>query len=351
MFEDVPRLDGTGDVQNAGSVNIIYGSAAGLTDAGNQFWTQNSPGIQDEANEGDLMGRALGSGDLNADGFEDLAIGIRGENVNGQNNAGAFAVLYGSAAGLSANGNQLWTQDSPDILEEAQKEDWLGRTGVTAGDFNADGYDDVAVGALQDDVDGVINAGVVNVLYGSPDGLTSNGNQLFTENTEGSNSDGASYGDRFGRTVEAADFNGDGFEDLAVGISNERVGRFKSAGATVILYGSAAGLTEDGNQWWNQDSPGILDHAEIADSFDGRVPDVGDANGDGYADICIGVFKENLEGSTTIEDAGAMNVIYGGPAGLAADAGPGNQFWNLQSPGIRGVAHNQDAYAQSNVGC
>jgi hypothetical protein len=40
-------------------VNIIYGSGSGLTDAGNQFWSQDSPGIKGVAEEGDLFGFAL----------------------------------------------------------------------------------------------------------------------------------------------------------------------------------------------------------------------------------------------------------------------------------------------------
>jgi hypothetical protein len=267
--------------------------------------------------------------------------------VDGIIDAGALAVLYGSATGLTADGNQFWSQNSPDILDDAEKSDWMGRTGVTGGDFNGDGFDDVAVGALQDSVDAFGKAGVVNVIYGSVDGLTSAGNQLFSENSPGSVSDGAETGDRFGRTVESADFNADGYKDLAIGISNENVGPALSAGAMVTLYGSAAGLTMDGNQYWTQDSPGILDQAENGDGFDGRVPDFGDMNGDGYADIAVGVFKESLEGETTIRAAGAMNVIYGSAAGLTD---VGNQFWNLDSPGIKGTAEEIDAFGQSNVG-
>jgi hypothetical protein len=348
-FEDVFKLDGSSQVQNAGATDVLYGTADGLTTIGAQFWTQNTPGIQGTAGFGDLMGRALGSADFNGDGYADLAIGIRGEKVGGQGMAGACAVLYGSPVGLTAEGNQLWTQDSPGILDQAERNDWLGRTGVTGGDFNGDGFGDLAVGALQDSVGSVPRAGVVNVIYGSGDGLNADGNQEFDENTPGNVTDGAENGDRFGRTVEAADFNGDGFQDLAVGISNEDIGSILAAGAAQVLYGSADGLTEVGNQFWNQDSPGVLDQAEAADSFDGRVPDVGDHNGDGFADIAIGVFKEDLEeDSGTIADAGGIEVLYGSAGvGLTSD---GNQFWTLDSPGVKGDAQAGDSYGQSNVG-
>jgi hypothetical protein len=45
-----------------------------------------------------------------------------------------------------------------------------------------------------------------------------------------------------------------------------------------------------------------------------------------------------------------MNVIYGGPGGLDANAGPGNQFWSLASPGIKGNPEDRDAFGQSNMG-
>jgi hypothetical protein len=299
----------------------------------------------------DLFARAAGSGDFNGDGFDELAIGIAHKMVDGLAQAGAFSVFYGSAAGLTSTGNQYWTENSPGLPAAAEAKAWLGRTGVAGGDFNADGFDDIAVGALQHSVDGVPKAGEVDVLYGSAAGLTATGSQLFTENSPGSVSDGAQFGDRYGRTVESADANCDGYADLSVGISHEGIEQSLApgAGAMVMLYGSpGVGLTETGNQFWHQDSPGILDQAEPQDNFDGRVPDFGDMNGDGCADIAVGAFKEDLEGQTTIADAGAMNVFYGSPGVGLTDVG--NQFWSLASPGIKGNPEARDAFGQSNVG-
>src|SRR5213596_1488996 len=63
------------------------------------------------------------------------------------------------------------------------------------------------------------------------------------------------------------DFNGDGFEDLAISAFAEDVGTIVDAGAVQVMYGSAAGLSATGNQFWTQDSPGILDQAETQDLF------------------------------------------------------------------------------------
>jgi hypothetical protein len=64
-----------------------------------------------------------------------------------------------------------------------------------------------------------------------------------------------------------ADFNGDGKDDLAIGVPLEDIGASEGAGAVNIIYGSTSGLTSEDNQFWNQDSSGIQGKAEDGDSF------------------------------------------------------------------------------------
>jgi FG-GAP repeat len=64
-----------------------------------------------------------------------------------------------------------------------------------------------------------------------------------------------------------SDFDGDGFDDLAIGVPREGVGEILNAGAVNLLFGSANGLTAVGDQLWHQDSPGVLDTAENSDHF------------------------------------------------------------------------------------
>ena len=49
-----------------------------------------------------------------------------------------------------------------------------------------------------------------------------------------------------------SDFNGDGFDDLAIGVPEEGFRRARSAGAVSVVYGSATGITTDGSQFWRQ---------------------------------------------------------------------------------------------------
>jgi hypothetical protein len=146
-----------GENNQAGGVNVLYGSVNGLKTQGNQFWTQNSFGIADYSEAGDRFGASLTTGDFNKDGFTDLAIGAPGEN----NNAGQSHILYGSAVGLRYNNSQLWSQNSLGIAGISATNDGFGSS-MTAADFDGDGFADLAVG-----VPGDAGIGSVQVLQGS----------------------------------------------------------------------------------------------------------------------------------------------------------------------------------------
>jgi FG-GAP repeat len=134
-----------------------------------------------------------------------------------------------------------------------------------------------------------------------------------------------------------ADFNGDGFADLAVGVPDEDVGTITNAGAVNVLYGSGTGLSAAGNQLWHQDSGGILDGAEADDIF-GWALAAGDFNGDGFADLAVGVPGESVG---TISFAGVVNVLYGSGSGLSAT---GNQLWHQDRSGVADVAEADDHF-------
>jgi hypothetical protein len=86
-------------------VNVVYGTAGGLTGAGSQLFTQNNPGVPGASEPGDGFGAALAVGDFDGDGFADLAVGVSFEDVGATANGGAANVLYGTAAGLTGSGS------------------------------------------------------------------------------------------------------------------------------------------------------------------------------------------------------------------------------------------------------
>lgn len=312
----VPLEDTPGD---SGVVNVIYGSPSGLTAAGNQVWSQNSDGIADTREAEDNFGHAMAATDFDGDGFADLAIGVHYENLTSHEDAGAVNVIYGSPQGLTSGGNQFWHQGSPGIRGSPERGDYFAFS-LAAGDFDGDGFGDLGLGVPGED--SPLDYGAANVIYGSDSGLTAAGNQVWSQNSSGIQGTGEAF-DFFGYAVTAGDFGGDGFDDLAVGVPFEDLGTKANAGGVTVIYGTADGLRSTANQFWSQDSSGIVDKGEARDEF-GFAVAAGDFNGDQAGDLsddlAIGVPGEDLP-----TNAGRVAVIYAGSSRLSSD---GDQLWS-----------------------
>jgi len=341
-------LEDVGTVADAGSINVLYGTTTGLSASSNQFWNQNSPGVEDRAETDDWFGTALAAGDYNGDGFADLAIGAASEGLGAIADAGAVHVLYGSAVGLSATitPDQFWTQDSPDVEENAEQGDEFGNA-LAAGDFNGDGFVDLAIGVPHESVGISTDAGGVNVLYGSTSGLSATfvADQFWSQDTTFVE-DGAEPFDEFGVSLAAADFAHSTHADLAIGVWQEDIGPVADAGAVNVIYGSTAGLSavEFPDQFLSQDTPNVEDAAEQSDEFGFAL--AGADFGLGVkSDLAIGVPGENILTRTgNLIDAGGVNVLYGGSSGISTT---GNQFWSQNSPNVEEVSETGDAFGQS----
>ena len=162
---------------------MIYGSAGGL-DAGATaavLITQNTPNVVGSAEENDRFGSALAAGDVTGDGRSDLAIGVPGENGPAiypsqviAGGAGAVSFLRGSSTGLTGSQSQIWSQDSPGVDGVAQSTDQFGAALVMAPLDNGN-LMDVAIGAPEDSISSIENAGSVTILLGRSTGLSTSG--------------------------------------------------------------------------------------------------------------------------------------------------------------------------------
>ena len=333
----VPDEDISGQA-DAGAVHVLYGSSEGIRSSGDQFWHQDSSGVNDLAEAGDRFGAALAAGDFNGDGRDDLAIGVPGEDFGFLTDAGIVSVLYGSSSKLRSSGDQVWNQDKDGINGVSNDFDGFGSS-LASGNFNGDDFDDLAIGVPGEDINFQADAGAVNVLYGSSQKLRKNQDQYWHQDSTSIN-DLAEGGDAFGTSLITGDFNGDGRDDLAIAVPLEDVGPIIDAGAVHVLYGKSTGLSSSGDQLWQQDAAGILDAAEDQDQF-GNAIIAGDFDNDGFDDLAVGIEKEDLD---IKDDAGAVHIIYGSSSKLSAS---GDQLWHQDSAGVIESNQNFDNFGRA----
>ncbi|MCP5113119.1 MAG: hypothetical protein GY953_20000 [bacterium] len=319
------------NVPDAGAAIVLYGAIGrGLTTVNHQFWSQSN-NVTGDAEVVAILGAAMTSADFDGDGYDDLAISAPFAMVGGVNQAGAVHEIPGSKLGLVAAGQQVWERGGPDVSHQ------LGTT-LSTGDFNNDGFDDVVFGMPFADAGAVMDAGRMDILFGTQQGLTGFGFQKLVKSEEplASFSSGPKADDLIGYGVTGGDFNGDGFDDLVYSIPGQMAGGAANAGAFRSLFGTAlpspaapvGGLTARGTQFFVQGAKGIADEAEAGDQVGlpwpnrpsppasrfGNPATSGDFNGDGFDDLALGVPLEDLVDPDTgaIPNAGGVHVLFGG---------------------------------------
>ena len=261
---------------------------------------QGDQGLPDVPEHWEEFGAAVAAGDFNGDGYDDLAIGVPGED-----GVGAVIAINGSPWSLLLADH--WYFSQWDLGEVPELGDDFGRT-LAVGDFDRDGYDDLAVGVPGEDAgDGVpADIGLVTVVYGSATGLGLPRVAWWWEDPLHGPGASEPY-DTFGDALAAGDFDGDGVDDLAVAAPGED-GAYSESGAVTLLRGRAGSGLYGAIRRATPESPAMIPGGGTGRPYWGHALAAGDFDGNGFADLALGAPYREVGG---VEDAGSVAVLYG----------------------------------------
>jgi hypothetical protein len=289
-----------------------------------------------------------GAGDVNGDGYPDVAVGAYRATVTAACGGGTsrlpgigrvYVYFGGPRSTMDAKADAVLTGETTllpgDPASACRQDEEFGGSVAGAGDINGDGYDDLVVGAREKTTP-ASKTGRAYVFYGGPwfVGVGADRADVILS--------GTATGDEFGEAVAGAgDTNGDGFADLVIG-APLRDGLAVDSGA--IFWYSGRGLPL-------MSPPLVRNGLAIEDNFGFSVASAGDVNRDGYADVVVGAF---------LDDAGAVNngsaALYLG--GVPPFSTPATTYWGeiANSDDEFGIAVsgagdvNQDGYDDVIVG-
>ncbi len=273
-----PKTD-SGQTNN-GRAYLYLGSDTGLTDTA--VWTATC-----DSGDAFFGGDLSYAGNVDDDGYDDLIVGASEMDSNMTDRGAAF--LYrGNASGLEDTASWVAYGEQAYAL--------FGYSVSNAGDVNDDGYDDVMVGAYQQD-SLKSDAGRAYVFHGGSNGLSSTAD--WVEGIHESNA-------WFGQSVSyAGDLNDDGYDDVVVGAPKKGNGT-DNYGRVYFYYGTSSGLPDTSSYWL---TPPTSSDAQVGRT----VTDAGDIDNDGYDDVVIGTDGDGAGGYFA---AGKAWALHGSSSGI-----------------------------------
>lgn len=277
---------------NEGAIFIFFGGINGLS--------TNTPTILESNLIGAALGTSASSGDFNGDGYDDIVTGLPGYS-NGQTKEGAIYIYLGNQAALPTIPSKVFESNFPLAR--------LGHSVASAGDVNGDGFADVVAGAIEYN-NGQLDEGKFYLFYG-------NSNGIDTQNFSSLESNLAAT--QLGSSVASAgDLDGNGFDDIVVGATSFGD---DDQGKAYVFYGTPTGIDLVNSQ----SIVGLQAHEGLGCA----VSCAGDINADGYSDLIIGAAgRDNGDGAAYLFygsinklNTGAPVVLKGSQKGTYANMG------------------------------
>ncbi|MBV1850068.1 integrin alpha [Catellatospora tritici] len=317
-FDDL-ILGQSGQNDAAGGIWVVPGAPTGFDLAAGEYLDEDTDAFPGVRNPGDALGATLATGDVNHDGYADLAVASTGEQFGSVPNAGAVAVLYGSASGLTTTGAQRFHTALAGVPgDPVAPGERFGRA-LAIGDVTGDGYGDLAVGTGA-------AGGQIYLFDGSATGVTTAGVDLL-ESSFLNTSTLIVHG--FGDRVAIGDVTGDSHADVIAGMPDADVKGLAAAGAAISFTGKASGIGLADRQVLRQGAAGIPGTPAAGDHF-GYAVTTGDTTGDGHPDLIIGVPGEDIDVRT---DAGIVDVLPHNSV-----LGTGSSFLSKSTLGVGSMA-------------
>ncbi|MEM7305455.1 MAG: FG-GAP-like repeat-containing protein [Planctomycetota bacterium] len=270
-FDDV--LVGALQSERGGGAFLYYGGSDEV--AGPATWS-GWPASDDFGADVSIVG------DVNGDGFDDVAIGAPGFDAGGEGKGRVF-VYHGSPEGPSIEPDFGWSA--------GEGTEGTGQAVAGPGDVNGDGFDDLLVGGTH------VPAGVgrCTLLLGSAEGLSAMGSHIWLGDQLG-----------YGEVVAGAgDVNGDGLADVLLGHPNYD-GPARRSGKAELYLGKESGPVEPLPAWEASGTAPV-------ELFGAAVASAGDGDGDALDDVVVGA--PGFDGDAG-EDVGRIVVFRGSPGGL-----------------------------------